>query len=55
MINIDLSPTTNRAKYTLALADALEGNEENTVGPTDTALICEALRAHSMLIDAGLA
>ncbi|RKE70647.1 hypothetical protein [Pseudorhodoplanes sinuspersici] len=56
MIDVDnIDPTTDRARYVLALANALEGNEENTVGSTDTALICEALRAQSMLIDAGLA
>ncbi|MHC2514600.1 hypothetical protein [Bradyrhizobium diazoefficiens] len=56
MINVDnLDPEADRAKYALALAEALEGNEENTVGPTDRDIIVTAIRAYSALIDAGLA
>lgn len=55
-IDIDnLDPITDRAKFALALAESLEGNEENTVGPTDTAFICEAVRFYSSAIDAGVA
>lgn len=51
MIDIDnLDPVTDRAKYALALAEQLAGNEETTVGPTDSAFIVEALRAYAPTI-----
>lgn len=53
MIDVDnLDSATDRAKYALALAEALGSNEETTVGPTDSALIIEALRAYAPMIDA---
>lgn len=40
--NLDIE--TDRARYMLALAEQFAGNEETTVGPTDSAIISEALR-----------
>lgn len=39
----------------LKLADALDGTEEQTLGPTDVALCTDALRAYAAQVEAGFA
>lgn len=52
MNDLDLDISADPAAHALALAECLDGNEETTLGPTDSRLAVVALRHYRAFIDA---
>ncbi|ABD08004.1 hypothetical protein RPB_3308 [Rhodopseudomonas palustris HaA2] len=47
----EITTKINEPAYLIELADALDGADETTLGPTDSRLAAEALRLHAAYLD----